>query len=479
MVARSTGALGVLAGMSAVAGCGCPTFETLNVQDPGGVATAEQIDLVSRAADAFVAWTGRESVCVDTIELTNVADEDNLDAVGAYFGPNEAIRIQAGDDAWLPGVTWHELGHALDDTEQIALSYGYAFPAKDIDEHYVGAEVRIDEAFAQASQRGPPPGTLVGALLAACGEIDSQDEVLRDLVFRKYHEDSSIGRTPAGRWSLVATLGSSIYDVQPYTDPDGTSGLVGVSALAEGNGHRYTFHKIQVGWTDAGAPSVVEVGTLDVVFDTGAGDARFVRNLDGGVVVLVSQDLDDRWLASPDFEHGAWVELGLPGIVTALDGDGIASFQGEDVWWEDFGDGFGLQGSSLDGTPLPIGEFDDGEAKPPYALSAGGGLYSMVRDPQFEEYRVQEWDGATWSDPDGLPRGVFPQGGATDGSEIALATRVGARKTTRATLYKPAGGAWSVAEATCGQEITPLLVGGDWYGVPVDAGNLGLYHWEP
>jgi len=37
-----------------LAGCGCPTFETLNVQDPGGVATDEEIDIVSRAADAFV-----------------------------------------------------------------------------------------------------------------------------------------------------------------------------------------------------------------------------------------------------------------------------------------------------------------------------------------------------------------------------------------------------------------------------------------
>lgn len=484
--ARSTGArtpAGVPpcagAALLVLAGCGCPTFETLNVQDPGGVATDEEIDIVSRAADAFVEWTARDGVCVDTIELTNVADAGNLDAVGAYFGPNEPIRIEVGDDAWLPGVTWHELGHALDDVEQIALSHGYAFPAKDIDEHYVGAETRIDEAFAQASQLGPPPGTLVGALLASCGEIDSQDQVMRDLVFRDYSEDTSIGRTHSGRWSEIATLGSSIYEVQPYTDPDGTSGLVGVSYLAEGNGHRYTFHKIQVGWTDAGAPTVVEVGTLDVLFDTGAGDARFVRNLDGGVVVLITQDLDDRWLAMPDFEHGAWLQLDLPGIVTALDNDGIASFQGENVWWEDFGDGFGLQGSSLGGTPLPIGDFADGEAKPPYALSASGGLYAMVRDEQFEEYRVREWVDSGWSDPQGLPRGVFPHGGAADGSEIALATRVGARKTTMATLFKPSGGSWSLAEATCGAAITPLLVGGEWWGVPVDAGGLVLYHWEP
>jgi hypothetical protein len=48
-----------------------------------------------------------------------------------------------------------------------------------------------------------------------------------------------------------------------------------------------------------------------------------------------------------------------------------------------------------------------------------------------------------------------------------------------ATLYKPAGGAWSIAEATCGQEISPLLIGGEWYGVPLDTSSLGLYHWSP
>lgn len=467
----------LIGGVFTLAGCGCPSLATLNVQDPEGVSTPEEIDIVSRAADEFAQWTGRESVCVDTIELTNVADSTNDDAVGAYFGPGEPIRIEVGTESWLPGVVWHELGHALDDVEQIALSQGWAFPTEGIDEHYEGAETRIDEAFAQAAERGPPPRAMLDAFEDGCDNVSAQDQVLRELVFPNYAEEDTIGFDPSAHWERIATLNAAIYDVQPFTDADGTSGLVGVSYVAEGSGYRYTFHRMRIGWTDAGLPSIVEEGTLDVVFATGAGDARFIRNLDGQVVVLISQDLDDRWLSVPDLVAGTWSELDLPGIVAVLDDQGVASFENGNVWWEDYGDGFGLQGSTLSGEPLPVGQFDDGEAKPPYAISAAGGVYSMVRDPQFEEYDVQRWDGA-WSEPGG-PRGFYPQGAATAGDEIALARRVGARGAATAVLYKPEGGEWSLASETCGQEISPLLIGGEWYGFPLDSTGTGLYHWVP
>ena len=64
----------------------------------------------------------------------------------------------------------HELGHALDGQDQVALTYGRAFGTRDVPEDYVGAEARLDEAFARAVEPGPPPSALVEALAETCGE---------------------------------------------------------------------------------------------------------------------------------------------------------------------------------------------------------------------------------------------------------------------------------------------------------------------
>ncbi len=464
---------GGLLGIATLAGCGCPSFATLNVQDPDGVADPTQIDIVSEAAAAFVEWTGRDGVCVDTIELTNSADAVYEDAVGAYYGPGEPIRVEVGTDSWLPGIVWHELGHALDDVEQIALSHGNAFPTQAVNDHYSGAEVRIDEAFAEACEEGPPPFALLYALEQACGEMDLRDQAMQDLVFRRYSEPSGIGVDDSAHWEPLATLSADIYDVQPFADADGTVGIIGASYIAEGYGYRYSFHRMALSTTDTGLPSLVEDGVVD--YSTFAGDARFVPSLDGQIVVQLVADSGELSLVTPDFATGAWDPLDLPGIVRVLGDAGVVSFEGGNVWWEDYGDGFGLQGSTLSGESLPIGQFDDGEARPPYAYSAAGGLYSMVRDTQFDEYAVQRWDDA-WSEPD-LPRGFFPQGGSAAGDEIAYAGRLGFRTTTQATLYKPAGGEWSIASRTCGGWMEPLLVGGQWYGL--DRSGTGLYRWVP
>lgn len=474
----------LIGGVFTLAGCGCPSLATLNVQDPDGLAAVEQIETISDAAASFIEWTGRDSVCVDTIEVAEVPDYENFDAVGAYYGAGEPIRMEVGGEKALSGVVWHELGHALDDVEGIALAHGEAFPTLHIGHHYVGGDMRLDEAFAQTTELGPPPAALTRAIQSACGVVGASDEVMLDLVFPDYVEPEVVGVDDSARWERIGPLGGALYDVQPFEDSDGTAGLVGVSYIGEGEGYRYTFHRIVIGSAGAGLPSIVEDGLIDVLLPTGEGEAVFVPTLDGAVVVLVTQSAEDYWLATPDFAHATWSQIDLPGIVSALGQYGDATFEGGTVWWDVWGDGIGLQHAALNGEPLPAGDLDDKVAGLPYALSSEGGVYAGFwnagGDVELDSFEAMRWDGAAWAAPDGLPRDFVPLGGSTSGDELARVSRAAFQNgQAHATAYKPAGGEWSIAAQTCGVEMSPLLIGGEWYGVAMDDATLGLYHWVP
>lgn len=452
-----------------LAGCGCPSLSTLNVQDPEGVATVAELDLVRAAADQFALWSGRDSVCVDTLVMSADADPAVPDAIGAYYGPGEPVRIEVGHGTALAQVVWHELGHALNAEEQTAFAHGDAFGTRNVPENYEGAEERLDEAFARAVEQGPPPPSLMQALGDGCGVVSAADAVISDVVFPRYAEAGEIGADTAHAWSRIATVGSGVYELAPFVDDDGTAGFVGISVVAEGNGYAYTFRRYAVVETGA-VPSITQTHALTYRFATGAGSAAFVRSLDGDVVVLLTEDLDSRALAVPNWASGSWTTLNLPGVLAALDVGGDVSFADDAVWWEIPDDGFGLQASGLDGTWRDIGDFGDGEASPPYARSVGG-LYASVLNPARNARAAQVWDGFGWQAPV-TPDGVFPM--AAGDVELDVVSRRAGRIEAVTTLVSVAG-EWRNAVATCGLSVTPLVIGGRWYATRLDEATLSLY----
>ena len=458
-----------------LAGCGCPTFSTLNVQDVEGVASEDEVSLVTQAAQSFVAWSARDGVCVDTIEITSEADADNPDAIGAYYGPGEPIRIELGASTPLPHIVWHELAHALNEQDQVALTHGRAFGTHEVPEDYVGAEARIDEAFARAVEPGPPPSALVEALAETCGDDAGADQILLDIVYPASTEAFAIGRDAGPHWERIATLGGAIFAVAPFQDADGTSGLVGVSNVAEGDGHRYTFRRLVLSWSGE-QPSIVESGRIEKVFSTDSGSARFLTALDGVPVVVVEDDAGQRAILQPNFAGGSWYEIPLPGVVAALSQGGSVSFANGAVWWDVPNDGFGLQAASLTGGSIAIGSFEDGLARPPYGLGPSyNSVYAQVWNDERGAFEAQLWDGLAWEPADG-PRGVQPMGAGEGGDEIAMVARsTGHGPDARATALRRNGGSWTMLSESCGQDISPVLVGGDWYGTRLDASSLALY----
>lgn len=266
-----------------LAGCGFPTFSWLNVQDVDGEASTDELARVTQAAQSFVEWSTRDGVCVDTIEITAEADADHPDAIGAYYGPGKPIRIELGAATPLAHIVWHELGHALNEQDQIALTHGRAFGTRDVPEDYVGAEARLDEAFARAVEPGPPPSALVEALAETCGDDAGVDQILLDTVYPSSVEDFAIGLDSGPQWKRIATLGGAIFDVALFEDADGASGLIGVSKLAESDGHRYTFRRLVLSW-DGELPRIVESGKIEIAFTSPEGSAKLLTALDGAPV---------------------------------------------------------------------------------------------------------------------------------------------------------------------------------------------------
>lgn len=459
-----------------LAGCGCPTFSSLNVQDVDGEASTDELARVTQAAQSFVEWSARDGVCVDTIEITAEADADHPDAIGAYYGPGKPIRIELGAATPLAHIVWHELGHALNEQDQIALTHGRAFGTRDVPEDYVGAEARLDEAFARAVEPGPPPSALVEALAETCGDDAGVDQILLDTVYPGSVEDFAIGTDSGPQWERIATLGGAIFDVAPFEDADGASGLIGVSKLAEADGHRYTFRRLVLSW-DGELPRIVESGKIEIAFTSPEGSAKLLTALDGAPVVLLSEDAEHRSLAQPIFASSSWYDLPLPGLVAALADGGAVSFANGAVWWDVPNDGFGLQAATLAGAPVAIGSFEDGLARPPYARGPSvGSVYAQVWNDERSAFDARLWDGQAWEDAD-APRGLQPAGSGEESDEVAIAVRsTGRGPDIRATALRRTGGGWTLLSQSCGEDISPVLVAGEWYGTRMDASSLALYH---
>ncbi|MDP2314341.1 MAG: hypothetical protein Q8P41_15675 [Pseudomonadota bacterium] len=141
--------------------CACPTFEALEVSDRTQAGNATAFARVSDAVDLFAAWTARDGVCldtvevVDTIELPEVLDVDGWQTLGVFHGGRRRVEIAAAYFPLAETVT-HELCHALDYMEDLAEARPDIFTGEDLEvpEAYPTDELKRAEAFAQACEVG-------------------------------------------------------------------------------------------------------------------------------------------------------------------------------------------------------------------------------------------------------------------------------------------------------------------------------------
>ncbi|MES2644621.1 MAG: hypothetical protein V4850_34355 [Myxococcota bacterium] len=206
-----------------LAGC-CPTFAQMDVIDHAD-APADLLAEVRRSIDTFAAWTGRDGVCVASVEVVDVVDDEGNG--GDYRGRGAPIRMRADMD--VDHVIQHELCHALDFEERLAP------PHYDLLEAAAGEDgADLDEEFAKVCDGGPPPLGEI-ALLEACGIESPLAAVLRDEVYRAYVDAPVTIAGPPALREVARPFGeNAVVELGPWLDellfvvqtPDGADELV-------------------------------------------------------------------------------------------------------------------------------------------------------------------------------------------------------------------------------------------------------------
>lgn len=126
--------------------------------------TLDERDALAPIVADFAAWSGREGVCVPSVEVVAVID-DEPDMAGQYAGPGEPILLVEAEDYRV--ALFHELCHALDDME--GLSAEDPDPGKAVDgAAYDTPDLRRKEAFASVCQDGPAAVSFERALAERC-----------------------------------------------------------------------------------------------------------------------------------------------------------------------------------------------------------------------------------------------------------------------------------------------------------------------
>lgn len=152
-----------------LSGCDhCVPFDDIEVHDPFGTMPEGDRSELQRALDEFSAWTGRDSVCVDRIDIVDPDTSDEWHA--RYYVLDHRIDLDATGNTHE--ALTHELCHALDFNEGLVADNTDLFDPTLVAESYPRASrrTRKHEVFAYLCDLGPEPAALLHRLEAECGE---------------------------------------------------------------------------------------------------------------------------------------------------------------------------------------------------------------------------------------------------------------------------------------------------------------------
>ena len=189
----------------------CQDWTDLPVDDPGGLATADQLAAVRAGIDQFVAWTARDETCVEDVRFVDTLERNGVPVVGQYASNSHRISLKATlTDGMLPSVTSHELCHALDYEEgSISLDNAEVLAphTEGLDPIvYDTEDRRTREAFANICEAGPALPALYEALSEACSVEVADPAVLfvEEVVFAPRDGAPELGTfSAAATWTTL------------------------------------------------------------------------------------------------------------------------------------------------------------------------------------------------------------------------------------------------------------------------------------
>jgi hypothetical protein len=169
-------------------GCGeCQPWDEMRVDASGLADPDPALAQFQDGLDQFIAWTGRDTTCVERVELVP-------ELVGVVAGQYDSVarRIEL-EDVPAPVTTVHEFCHALDHEEASEGKWASEYGAELLqpytvgldEELYPGEVDRTHEAFARFCAQGPALTALLEELNRACG-IEGPLEAsrfVRDIAF--------------------------------------------------------------------------------------------------------------------------------------------------------------------------------------------------------------------------------------------------------------------------------------------------------
>ena len=290
--------------------CTCPTFADMGVDDPDRVASNSTKSWIASGIKDFARWTGREGVCVPSVQLV---DDEESDHGGLYQGAHQPILVQAAiSDPHR--ITLHELCHAIDDEERLVNGHGALFPeSADIGpEHYPTKALRLAEAFARRCARGPQDGLALELLQDECGadlNWTLGDGLVQGQVYTAVDRPQHGQRyAPADGEMVRLDLGLGDGTILDTTQDGSIAYMLVMAAMGE-IGHDRPGRSLYLVTLHLGEPTPrVEVEELVEAarLRSRVYDAAFIQTIGEPLVTVADREGDERiWSLLEDPDHAA------------------------------------------------------------------------------------------------------------------------------------------------------------------------------
>jgi hypothetical protein len=144
--------ISIVLGVAACAPCG----EYATVEVVG--ATDDQRTLIENTLDRFSRWSGRDEVCVTTVEVLDALEEEGRAKLGGFQSAQRLIQLDAAQPD-LERTLIHELCHVVDWEERLTWRHPELFPydPEAFDFALRDEKSRHRESFAVTCENGPEP----------------------------------------------------------------------------------------------------------------------------------------------------------------------------------------------------------------------------------------------------------------------------------------------------------------------------------
>ncbi|MFN7144683.1 MAG: hypothetical protein ACK4YP_12985 [Myxococcota bacterium] len=413
--------------------CACPDYGDMRVEDPLGIASAEQVTAAERAIADFAAWTTVEGVCVPSVDF--VEDVGTEGADGAYVRPRYPIEVEPLPAHHVYDLVLHELCHAWD-TDQGRPSEGLPdlFPTTGHDVALApDAYHQAGESFAEACEGGIATARMEALLAERC-DVDLPGAWVSEHV---YDADVEAGVDDAP-WEVTretVDLSAAVvgYAIQAGT-PRGLWGpsYGGVSLWGPDGYEIESWH--------------VDAGTTLTWWTFGGGTSALLPNFTATEITLYAHDTEwaslatlpttygELWVHAASTPDRAWLfdagDGGTTAWEIALDGSGVvreeevgdwtgrAAAVGDEVWL--LGDGWLLTRKDDGWTPtMRVPNAATASFAP---LPDGAFVLAVRAGPDDAPIRtVARFDGARWSlpaDPCGADALATPFGVTAAGERV-------------------------------------------------------------